>query len=438
MKKYREYMKDKTFTRLTFFLVFTVTLIYISYFVIKNIGSIATAGVGAIGSVISALTPLWIGLILAYLINPLVEGIEKKLLEPISAKYLANTKKSTKRNRKHFVSIIIAYVMIVCALIALVYGFAWMIMGEFVVENITDLFNSLIKLINNYEGEFRSWAAHLPINALSDYAQDTVSTVVTWFTDNFSASGIISKLTNISGAIFDFAIGLIVSIYLMVEKDFFIGIWNKFLYLIMPNRNTTVNNTLHEVNGVLSRFVRGVLLDALFVAILSSIGLSIMGLQFSVFIGIFAGICNVIPYFGPVLGMIPAFIVGFFTEDFLNGVIAVVILLFVQQIDSNIIYPRVVGSSTGLKPLFVLLAVTVGGYYGGILGMILAVPTAGIAQVFIVKWAKKREETLNARFNEASASNANNSDDTDSPDGPDGINTSNSKNNLNNESTEIN
>ncbi|MDQ9826670.1 AI-2E family transporter, partial [Acinetobacter sp. 163] len=71
-------------------------------------------------------------------------------------------------------------------------------------------------------------------------------------------------------------------------------------------------------------------------------GLSIMGLQFSVFIGIFAGICNVIPYFGPVLGMIPAFIVGFFTEDFLNGVIAVVILLFVQQIDSNIIYPRVV------------------------------------------------------------------------------------------------
>ena len=96
------------------------------------------------------------------------------------------------------------------------------------------------------------------------------------------------------------------------------------------------------------------------------------------------------------MGMVPAFIVGMFTENFWTGVIAVVVLLFVQQIDSNLIYPRVVGSSTGLKPLFVLLAVTVGGFYGGILGMILAVPTAGIAQVFIIKWATKREEYLSS------------------------------------------
>lgn len=396
MKKYREFMKDKTFTRLSFFIVFTVTLIYIAYFIIKNFGIIATSAFDVLSSIIGALTPLWIGLILAYLINPLVDTIEKKLLEPLSEKYLSKTKKSTKHNRKHYVSIIISYVLIAFSIIALIYGFAWMIMGEFVVENIMDLFNSLVKLIGNYENEFIKWASHLPIDALSEYAKDTVTTVVSWFTENFSASGIITKVTNISGAIFDFVIGLIVSLYIMVEKDFFLRLWKKFLYLLMPNKCTTINGTLHEVNSVLSRFVRGVLLDALFVAILSSIGLSIMGLQFSVFIGIFAGVCNVIPYFGPVLGMIPAFVVGFFTEDFLHGVIAVAILLFVQQIDSNIIYPRVVGSSTGLKPLFVLLAVTVGGYYGGILGMILAVPTAGIAQVFIKKWAVKREQKLAA------------------------------------------
>ncbi|MFQ7472579.1 MAG: AI-2E family transporter, partial [Anaerovoracaceae bacterium] len=144
-------------------------------------------------------------------------------------------------------------------------------------------------------------------------------------------------------------------------------------------------------NGVLSKFIRGALLDALFVAILSSVGLSIMGLEAAVFIGVFAGIANVIPYFGPVLGMIPAFLMGFFTEGFWSGALAVIILLVVQQIDSNIIYPKIVGTSTGLHPLMVLLAVSVFGYFGGILGMLIAVPIAGIIQVFVLKWANSRE-----------------------------------------------
>ena len=137
--------------------------------------------------------------------------------------------------------------------------------------------------------------------------------------------------------------------------------------------------------------MRGALLDAVFVAILSSIGLSIVGLDFAVFIGVFAGIANVIPYFGPLIGMIPAFLIGWLTSDFVHGVLAVLVLVIVQQIDSNIIYPKVVGSSTGLHPLAVLLAVSVFGYFGGIIGMILAVPIAGILQVFILKWAYRQE-----------------------------------------------
>ena len=145
---------------------------------------------------------------------------------------------------------------------------------------------------------------------------------------------------------------------------------------------------------MLSRFIRGALLDSLFVAILSSIGLSIMGLEAAVFIGVFAGLANVIPYFGPVLGMIPAFLMGLCTGGFWHGVLAVVILLVVQQIDSNFIYPKVVGSSTGLKPLVVLLAVSVFGYFGGIVGMLLAVPLAGIIQIFVLKWVRRREAKL--------------------------------------------
>ena len=221
---------------------------------------------------------------------------------------------------------------------------------------------------------------------------DASNSVISWFSENFSASTAVSVISGAVGSVVNFVIGAIVSIYLMKDKDFFLSIWRKFLHLVLPQRaNAAVTETLNEVNGVLSQFVRGALLDAVFVAILSSIGLSIVGLDFAVFIGVFAGIANVIPYFGPLIGMIPAFLIGWLTSDFVHGVLAVLVLVIVQQIDSNIIYPKVVGSSTGLHPLAVLLAVSVFGYFGGIIGMILAVPIAGILQVFILKWAYRQE-----------------------------------------------
>ena len=205
-----------------------------------------------------------------------------------------------------------------------------------------------------------------------------------------------SAVTGLFGSIVNFVIGLIISIYLLIDKDFFKHLWNGFLDLVLPQKAcSAINGTLTEINGVLSRFIRGVLIDTVIVATLSSIGLTIAGLEFAVFIGIFAGLCNIIPYFGPILGMVPAFLVGFITEGVWQGIIAVIILLVIQQIDGNLIYPKVVGSSTGLHPLFVLLAVSIGGYYAGIVGMVLAVPVAGVLQIFCYRWIafqKKRKE----------------------------------------------
>ena len=98
--------------------------------------------------------------------------------------------------------------------------------------------------------------------------------------------------------------------------------------------------------------------------------------------------------------MVPAFIMGWLTDDFFHGLLAIVVLLIVQQIDSNIIYPKVVGSSTGLHPLAVLMAVSVFGYFGGIPGMLLAVPAAGVIQIFIRKWAHRREASITSKKHE--------------------------------------
>jgi len=257
----------------------------------------------------------------------------------------------------------------------------------------------------SYEAEFRNWVAtKLPEGFISEKVTEIISLVIVWFSDNFSASTTIAAISGAVGSIINFVIGLIISIYLLKDKEVFISIWKKFLNLIMPGRYAdTINGTLNEVDQVVSLFIRGAMLDALFVAILSSIGLSILGLEFGVFIGVFAGICNIIPYFGPVLGMVPAFLIGWLTEDFMQGLLAIVILLLVQQIDSNIIYPKVVGSSTGLHPLAVLLSVSVFGYFGGIIGMLLAVPTAGVAAIFIRKWVSHREFIIEQKQNENTA-----------------------------------
>ncbi len=397
MKNIKTLMKEPSFTRSSLFIVFNAFLLYVLYFIIKNFDVIAVTGSKAIGSVLAALSPLFIGLIVAYLLDPLVTRIDKRLLQrALAVQGKEGSKKIKRESLCRMLAILITFLIAIAAIALIIYGFAVMLLGQFVFTDIDTMFASLYDQIMSYEEEFRHWVANkLPDGFISEKITELVSLIVVWLSDNFSASATIAAVSGAVGSIINFVIGLIISIYLLKDKEVFINIWKKFLNLIMPDRYAnTINNTLNEVDDVISLFIRGAMLDAVFVAILSSIGLSILGLEFSVFIGVFAGICNVIPYFGPVLGMVPAFIIGWLTEDFMQGLLAVVILLVVQQIDSNIIYPKVVGSSTGLHPLAVLLSVSIFGYFGGILGMLLAVPTAGVLAIFIKKWICRREEKI--------------------------------------------
>ena len=404
MKKLKTLINEPSFVRSSLFIVFNAFLLYVLFFIIKNFDVIAVTGTKAVSAVLAALSPLFIGLIVAYLFDPLVTKIDKRLLQrALAADKKEGTKKIKRESMCRMIAILITFLIILAAVTLIVYGFAVMLLGQFVFTDIEAMFVNVYEQFMNYEAEFRTWVAtKLPDGFISEKVTELVSLIIVWFSDNFSASTTIAAISGAVGSIINFVIGLIISIYLLKDKEVFIGIWKKFLNLIMPGRYAdTINSTLNEVDDVISLFIRGAMLDALFVAILSSIGLSILGLEFGVFIGVFAGICNIIPYFGPVLGMVPAFLIGWLTEDFMQGLLAIVILLLVQQIDSNIIYPKVVGSSTGLHPLAVLLSVSVFGYFGGIIGMLLAVPTAGVAAIFIRKWVSRREAVIAQRQPEA-------------------------------------
>ena len=161
---------------------------------------------------------------------------------------------------------------------------------------------------------------------------------------------------------------------------------------LRKERLESIEENLRDVDSILSKFIRGVMIDSMIIALASSISLSLLGVRFAVFLGIFAGVANVIPYFGPVMGMIPAFIIATFNDSITKGLMAILILFIIQQIDGNVIYPKVVGSSTGLRPLVVIVAMTLFGYYWGILGMVIAVPLSSILQMFFLKWLHKKAD----------------------------------------------
>ncbi|MDD3200273.1 MAG: AI-2E family transporter [Eubacteriales bacterium] len=387
MSKLKEMLSDWKYIKLCLYIVFTAALLYIIYLIIGNMDQILRVTKSIFGSLTSAFSSLIIGLIIAYLLSPLVELINQKVVSRFFFKLPADPLKLEKRlGLQRTISILITFLLIFLIICIIIYAFAFLIIGDLVFASLQNMVDSIIDYFMQYESVFRGLAAAIPNSGIEERVQNIANEIITWFSDNFSTAAIINFITNLGGGILNMFLGVIISIYLLKDKDFFIRLWRKTLHLILPMKaNARVTETLSDINMVISKFLRGQLLDALFIAILSSIGLSIIGLDFAVFLGCFAGLCNIIPYFGPIISAIPAALIGLLTGGISQALLAILVLIIIQQIDSNILYPRVVGSSTGLHPLFILISVTVGGYYAGLIGMILAVPTAAIIKVLIMK-----------------------------------------------------
>jgi putative permease len=156
---------------------------------------------------------------------------------------------------------------------------------------------------------------------------------------------------------------------------------------LFPNRYFEMVVLLqHRISVAVQSFIRGQMIDALAVGVMTSIGLAIIGMPFFIVIGAVAGIGNLIPYFGPVIGFIPAFLTLLLSPEGLTGasiVKVIIVFVVVQFIEGTFIYPIAVGKSVNMHPLTVIIGITVGGQVGGILGMLLVIPIIAIAKVTV-------------------------------------------------------
>lgn len=391
MSKIKEIFSDWRYLKFCFYIAFTAALLYILYFIIKNIDTVFEYAMSLLGDVISALSPLFIGLILAYLLSPLVDIMDEKLMSNFFFNLPEDPIKLEKRLQiRRTVSILLTFLLIFLIIIVIIYAFAFLIVGQLVFDSLSSVLDSIEAYFIQYEDILIDLINKLPNSGLEDKLQDVINGIAAWIAEHFSAEAVIEVIAKIGGSILNIVLGIVIAIYLIKDKELFIRMYRKTLHVCLPmTYSARIGETLSDINMVMSKFLRGQLLDGLIVAIISSITLTVIGLDFAVLIGCFAGIANIIPYFGPIIGAIPAAIIGLLTGGISQGILAVVLLLIVQQIDSNIIYPKVVGTSTGLHPVTILVAVMFGGYFWGILGMLLAVPVVACIKLFIVRKVKE-------------------------------------------------
>ena len=327
------------------------------------------------GVVFKAFSPLIIGLIIAYLLNPAVNWFEERL-------------------KSRALSILISYCLTSACLAGLLYGFVVLILGalpsgglESTADLVSAYFEDAISAISSFTAEHLSF-----LTGDGGDANAAITKLRDSLLSKFSLPAIIDTASSVTGGLISFFIGAAAAVYLLKDKEYFIGLWEKFLVLTLRQKHHgIISETMSQINTVVATFIKGALVDSLIVAFLSSLVLTLFKVKFAVIIGIIGGILNIVPYFGPFFGMIPAFLVAFFDRGPALGFIVILGLFLVQQIDSNYIYPKIVGATTGLHPLFVLLAVSISGYFFGITGMLLAVPAAGIIQVLVGKWAYSRK-----------------------------------------------
>lgn len=193
------------------------------------------------------------------------------------------------------------------------------------------------------------------------------------------AERIAGILVGLVSQIVSMAIAPILAFYLLRDLE----VIKRRTFMLIPKRyRLTIYTLTKEMNGILNGFIRGQLVNAAVVGLLISAGLALLGIKYSLFIGLIAGLFDIIPYFGPIIGFIPASVLAL-AKSPIAVVWVLVIFVVVNQIEANIISPKIIGERVGLHPLAVIFAIFSGGELMGIVGMLIAVPVAAIVRVLL-------------------------------------------------------
>lgn len=328
-----------------------------------------------LGNLFEVLAPFLMGILIAYLLYTPCKKIE--------VLYLKSKSKFVKKKARTL-SIVTTYIM------------ALLIVVIFFNVLIPVIANSVIDLVSNFQDYYNTTLydfENLPEDSIlkSDIARELFNYLQTIDFKQFLnlekiaeyAKGAISVV----GKIVDFFIAIIVSIYILRQRSEILTFGRNFAKATF--RKDTYKNLakyFNKTNEVFFNFLAGQVLDGVVVGIITSIAMSIMGVKYAVLLGFFIGLLNLIPYFGAIIAVVISAIITLLTGGFTKALTMVIVVTILQQIDANIINPKIISSSLKISPLLVIFSVSIGGAYFGVLGMFLAVPVFTVITVILTDY----------------------------------------------------
>ena len=338
----------------------------ISYILIQFVDSYSYFW-GIISKLLSLLTPFFIGMILAYILSPLVDYMERKL------------------KSKRWITILV------------IYGIAISGTVMFIIMIVPSITNSVIEIINQipeYSREVEAWILGLASGIESTSMakiQDGLLSIIPQLSEfaKILLDYILSTTISLTTLIINVVLGLIISVYIIIDKENILNYFKKVTNIILKKEKANlVIEVCKTFNSSVGTYIVAKSIDSFFVGLVSFIGLALIGSKYALLLGIVCGITNMIPYFGPIIGMVPTVIINLFYSPSV-AIGCLVFLVILQQIEGNIIEPKFVGGKLGLSPILTLLAVTIGGGFFGIIGMIISVPIMGVIKIYADKVIEK-------------------------------------------------
>ncbi len=340
--------------------------------------------------ILSAMAPIITGLIIAFILNPLVNRLRVSIKKDFSKMF-----KKAKDETLQKIADGLAVALAIAFFLAIIVGLLWVLIPQ-LYESIQNLYNNFDQYVTNMENMVNRLVKNHPeidqaVNNYMDDIEESIKDILTKkLLPNMNnivvaiSSGVVGGLK----LILNFVVGIIAAIYILASKDKFSSQFKKIIYSIFDmKKGNTILAAYDYVDGVFSGFLSGKLLDSFIIGVICFIFCRIVNMPYAVLISVIIGITNIIPFFGPFIGAIPSAVLVL-VESPKMCVVFIIFIIVLQQIDGNILGPLILSDSTGLSSFWVLFAILVGGNLFGFAGMVLGVPAFACIYALMVQIMK--------------------------------------------------
>ena len=374
-------MKEKrNISKWIYWFTFAIAVIVI-YKTLDNFNEIS-AWFKKLGSI---LMPFFMGILLSYLLYIPCRRIEK-CYKNLKLKFI--------NKRARGLSVITVYIMAIL-LITIIINILIPALSKSVQElasNLPGYYQNAISFVDNMpeDGLIKKESMQ---NLISELQKIDILKII----NLENISDYIQSVVGVAQGIFNVFISIVMSIYILLERGRIVEFVKRLLSAIFKKDTClAIDNYFIKANNIFFKFISSQIIDALIVGIIVSIGLWILGVKYWILLGFMIGLFNIIPYFGAIIGVLIATIVTILTGGFSKAIWMLVVVIILQQLDANIINPKIIGNALKLSPILVVFSVTLFGAYFGVLGMFLAVPIIAVLKIltndFIDYRIKKKEE----------------------------------------------